>query len=145
MKQEEKILTAHEIDAAGHKLRPHLDRALSDVAPHIASRLAVARHGAVAKAAALQTAQQTATEVVAQGNALAMTDGGWRSRMVDWRFWATGLVVAALVATYGVNQYRESSSARDAADVELMILSDDVPVDALLDKGFNSYLREENK
>ncbi|MGL4231601.1 MAG: DUF3619 family protein [Casimicrobium sp.] len=142
MNNKEHILQDHEIDAAGSKLRPHLDRAADDVAPHVASRLAAARQMAVAKVAALET--KTATSVASQGGTLAIS-GGWKERATDWRFWATGLIIGAIIAAYGLNQYREASSLRDAAEVELMILGDDVPVDALLDKGFGSFLREENK
>jgi hypothetical protein len=144
MKKENELLQDHEIDAAGKRLRPLLDRAANEVSPTIATRLAKAREAAVAKVAALEA--QTATEVATQGNTLALSGGrgGWRERATDWRFWATGLVVAGLIAAYGANEYREAASAREAAEVELMILGDDVPVDALLDKGFKSFLREEN-
>jgi hypothetical protein len=141
--KKENILLDHEIDAVGKAVRPHLDRAEKNVTPQIAARLAQARAAAVAKVAALEA--QAATSVVSNGNTLALSHGGgWRDRMSDWRFWATGLVVAGLIAAYVGNEFRESANARDAADVELMILGDDVPVDALLDKGFKSFLREEN-
>jgi uncharacterized phage protein gp47/JayE len=142
MKKEEKILQDHEIATLAQKLRPHLDRAAEHVTPHIASRLAAARQAAVAAIARPET--QTASDVIANGTTLAMSGDGSRGRLTDWRFWATGLVVAALIATYVGNEWRESVDAREAADVELMILGDDLPVDALLDKGFKSFLREEN-
>jgi Protein of unknown function (DUF3619) len=143
MKKEEKILLDREIDAVGRTLRPHLDRAAQDISPHIAARLAKAREAAVAEVAARET--QAAETVIANGNTLALSSGGgWRDRLSDWRFWATGLVVAILVSVYGANEYQDAVNAREAAEIELMILGDDVPVDALLDKGFKSYLREEN-
>jgi Protein of unknown function (DUF3619) len=142
--KKEKILLDHDVDAAGNALRPHLDRAAQAVAPAIATRLAKAREAAVAKVTALEAKRQTASEVMVNGNTLAMSGGGWRERISDWRFWATGLAAAGLLAVYAGNEYRETINAREAADVELMILGDDVPVDALLDKGFKSFLREEN-
>lgn len=144
MKKEENILADHEIEAIGKTLRPHLDRAASELAPDIAARLAKAREAAVASVAAREV--KAAATVVANGNTLALSSGGgWRDRLGDWRFWATGLVVAAFAALYGANQYQEAANAREAAEIDLMILGDDVPVDALLDKGFKSFLREENK
>jgi hypothetical protein len=141
--KKEKVLLDHEVDAAGKALRPYLDRAEKHVSPQIAARLAQARAAAVAKVAALEA--QAATSVVSNGNTLALShDGGWRDRMSDWRFWATGLVVAGLIAAYVGNEFRESANAREAAEIDLIILGDDVPVDALLDKGFKSFLREEN-
>jgi Protein of unknown function (DUF3619) len=142
MKKEEKILQDHEIDAFAQKLRPQLDRAAENVAPQIAARLADARKLAVNKAESL--ARETAADVISNGTTLTLSNGNGRGRLGDWRFWATGLVVAALIVVYGGNEWRESMDAREAADVELMILGDDVPVDALLDRGFKSFLREEN-
>lgn len=143
MKREEKILLDHEIDAAGGAVRKQLNRAGTDVSPEIALRLAKAREAAVAKAAQLEA--QAAMSVVSNGRTLAVSEGGgWRNRLSDWRFWATGLVVAGIVAAYASSEYSEAVRAQDAAEIELMILGDDVPVDALLDKGFKSFLREEN-
>jgi Protein of unknown function (DUF3619) len=141
--KKEKVLLDHEVDAVAKALRPHLDRAEKHVSPQIAARLAKAREAAVAKVAALEA--QAASNVVANGSTLALNQGGgWRNRVADWRFWATGLVVAGLIAAYVGNEYRDGLNAREAAEIELMILGDDVPVDALLDKGFKSFLREEN-
>lgn len=145
MKKEQMHLPDHEVDHAGKRLRPFLDKAAADVSPSVSSNLAAARAAAVARAAALEAQRSTASATVANGTTLAMNGGGWRERISDWRFWATGVVVAGLVTSYAFTQYRESSVAREAAEVELMILGDDVPVDALLDKGFSSFLREENK
>ena len=137
MKNKETLLQDHEIAAVGKALRPYLDAAAQNIKPGIAYRLAEARRGAIA---ALDV--QSATGNVASGGALAMI-GGWRSRTTDWRFWATGLLVAGVLSTYGVQQWREIVTARDTADVDVMLLADDVPVDALLDKGFTHFLRED--
>lgn len=145
MNNEQKNLQDHEVDQVGKRLRPFLNKAEADVAPHVASKLAAARKSAVDRAAQLEAERAAAQGIVANGNTLALSGGGWRERVTDWRFWATGLVVGAAIASYAVNQYRESNVVREAAEVELMILGDDVPVDALLDKGFSNYLREENK
>jgi Protein of unknown function (DUF3619) len=142
MKKEEKILQDHEIGAIAQKLRPHLDRTVDRIEPRIVSRLAAARQAAIASIAARET--QTASDVIANGTTATMPGGNDRSRLGDWRFWATGLLLAALIATYFGNEWREVADAREAAELELMILGDDVPVDALLDKGFKSFLREEN-
>jgi hypothetical protein len=146
MKNNEKILLDHEIDAAGAAVRNQLNKVVDDVSDPVAARLAKAREAAVAKVA--QQEALAASTVLSNGNTLALSqggkNGGWRDRLSDWRFWATGLLVGAVIAVYAGNEYNESAQARDAAEIELMILGDDVPVDALLDKGFKSYLREEN-
>lgn len=137
MKKEDSLLPDHEIAAVGKALRPYLDAAAQNIKPGIAYRLAEARRGAIA---ALDP--QTASSAFNDGGALTLA-GGFRRRVTDVRFWATGLVVAGLLSTYGYHQWQEILTARDTADVDVMLLADDVPVDALLDKGFTHFLRED--
>lgn len=137
MKKEQNLLSDHELNRVGKALRPYLDAGAQDIKPGIAYRLAEARRAAVASLDA-----QTASSTSASGSTLVVA-GGWRTRISDWRFWATGLVVAGVLSTYGFQQWNDFVSARDAADVDVMLLADDVPVDALLDKGFSHFLRED--
>lgn len=140
MKKEQNLLPDlpdFEMDRVGKALRPYLDAAAQNIKPGIAYRLAEARRTAIASLDA-----ETASNTVASGSALAMT-GGMGRRMTDWRFWSIGLIVAALLSTYGYQQWDEMTTARDTADVDVMLLADDVPVDALLDKGFSHFLRDD--
>ena len=130
-------LSDNEIDRVGKSLRPYLDASAQNIKPGIAYRLAEARRAAIAS-----LDPQTASNTVANGSALAMA-GGMGQRVTDWRFWGTGLIVAALLSTYGYQQWDEMKTARDTADVDVMLLADDVPVDALLDKGFSHFLRDD--
>ena len=130
-------LSDNEIDRVGKSLRPYLDASAQNIKPGIAYRLAEARRAAIAS-----LDPQTASHTVANGSALAMA-GGMGHRVTDWRFWGTGLIVAALLSTYGYQQWDEMTTARDTADVDVMLLADDVPVDALLDKGFSHFLRDD--
>ena len=129
-----------EIDRVAKALRPYLDAGAQDIKPGIAYRLAEARRAAVAS---LDT--QTASSTSANGGTLAMAgaSGPRGGRVTDWRFWATGLVVAALLSSYSYQQWNEIATARDTADVDVMLLADDVPMDALLDKGFSHFLRDD--
>ena len=138
MKKEQILLSDHELDRVGRALRPYLDASAQNIKPGIAYRLAEARRSAIASLDA-----ETAASAVASGSTLAMA-GGMRSRITDWRFWGTGLLVAGVLATYGAQQWNEMVLARDTADVDVMLLADDVPVDALLDKGFSHFLREDH-
>ncbi len=137
MKKEQTPLSDHELDRVGKALRPYLDAGTENIKPGIAYRLAEARRAAVAS---MDT--QTASSASVSGGAMVLA-GGWRSRVTDWRFWGTGLLVAGVIAMYGFQQWSEDNAARDAADVDVMLLADDVPVDALLDKGFSHYLRDD--
>ena len=133
-------LSDNEIDRVGEALRPYLDAAAQDIKPGIAYRLAEARRAAVASLDA-----QPASSTSANGATLAMASasGPRGGRITDWRFWVTGLVVAALLSGYSYQQWNEMVTARDTADVDVMLLADDVPMDALLDKGFSHFLRDD--
>lgn len=133
-----KNLPDHEVNAIGKALRPHLDASIDQMKPGIVHRLAEARRSAVASLDA-----ETATAANVNGGTVAMS-GGSQSRLSDWRFWATGVVITTAIALFSYSQWSDYSAAREQADVDMMILGDDVPVDALLDKGFNHFLREEN-
>ena len=137
MKKEQILLSEHELNRVGKALRPYLDASAQNIKPGVAYRLAEARRAAVASMDA-----QTASSISASGSTLALA-GGWRTRVSDWRFWATGLIVAGVLSTYGFQQWNDFVTARDTADVDVMLLADDVPVDALLDKGFSHFLRED--
>lgn len=126
-----------ELDRVGKALRPYLDASAQNIKPGIAYRLAEARRAAIASLDV-----QNASHTIAGDGTLAMV-GGTRGRVTDWRFWATGLAVAAALSTYSYQQWSEMSLARDTADVDVMLLGDDVPVDALLDKGFSHFLRDD--
>ena len=130
-------LSDNEIDRVGKSLRPYLDASAQNIKPGIAYRLAEARRAAVASLNA-----QTASSTTANGGTLAVA-GPRSGRVTDWRFWATGLVVAALLSSYSYQQWNEIVTARDTADVDVMLLADDVPMDALLDKGFSHFLRDD--
>ena len=137
MKKEHTLLSDFELDRVGKAMRPYLDASAQNIKPGIAYRLAEARRTAVASLDA-----ETATNAVSSGSALAMA-GGIGRRITDWRFWGAGLIVAALLSTYGYQQWDEMVTARNTADVDVMLLADDVPVDALLDKGFSHFLRDD--
>ncbi|MBL8309692.1 MAG: DUF3619 family protein [Burkholderiales bacterium] len=137
MKKEEILLSEHELDRVGKALRPYLDASAQNIKPGVAYRLAEARRAAIASLDA-----QAASSTGVSGGTLALA-GGWRTRVNDWRFWATGLFVAGAIAVYGYQQWSDNQAARDAADVDVMLLADDVPVDALLDKGFSHFLKED--
>ncbi len=137
MNKENNLLPDFELDRVGKALRPYLDASAQNIKPGIAYRLAEARRAAIASLDA-----QTASNTVVSGSSLAMA-GGMGHRVTDWRFWGTGLIVAALLSMYGYQQWDEMTTARDTADVDVMLLADDVPVDALLDKGFSHFLRDD--
>jgi|GEM_PF-1394586 len=138
------LLPDHEIDRTAAALRPHLNAAIDRIDDDVKRRLAAARARAVAARAERETKPVIAPVAVGNGQWALPGDVGrdLRGRLSDWRFWATGLVVGLLIALYGAHLWRDHVASRDAVDVDLMILGDDVPVDALLDRGFSHFVRE---
>ncbi len=126
-----------EVERLGQAIRHVLKAHESRVDEIVAARLAAARHRAVA-AARPQVGDMTALST-GQGGRLALV-GGWRARLLDWKFWAMGLALAVLLVA---TQPLWRSPAHEPKDVDLFILADDVPVDALLDRGFSLFIQQD--
>lgn len=141
MKKNPTPLADHEIDRAGASVCSILDASLDRMNDTVAARLSAARHRAIA---ARQAVKATTTAVATGDGTAALT--GWgadlRRRVSDWRFWAVGLAVSVLLATYGTRLWQEQVTPPDVLDVDILILGDDVPVDALLDRGFSHFVQE---
>jgi hypothetical protein len=126
-----------EVERLGQAIRGVLQAQESHVDAVVTARLAAARRRAVA--AAGRPAVQTAAITADAGGRLALV-GGWRSRLLDWRFWAVGLAVAVLLVA---TQPLWRGPVYEPKDVDLFILADDVPVDALLDRGFSLFIQQD--
>lgn len=138
--------------------------------PHdITERLRVAREQAVRAALRPQVAVATASQLAparqAAGLSLAGTGGqatlsGWgagesprdpaRGRRLDdgplswgWRL-ASALPAVALVAgLWGIQSWYRSEKVQAATEVDMALLTDDLPPAAYADPGFEEYLRTE--
>lgn len=118
----------------------------ADQVPHdIAERLRVARDQAVARAAALRrkapqastAAEPLVVSVSAGGVALLGQTAPW------WQRAASLLPLLLLVCGFLlIEQQAELEQVHAAAEVDAMILADDLPPDAYSDPGFAQFLRE---
>jgi hypothetical protein len=120
----------------------------ADQVPHdISERLRVARDQAVAragevrrKAAQTRTAPSVTTVGVdAQGAAILGQTAPWWQRVAS--------VLPLLVLICGlvlIQQQSEHEQVHAAAEVDAMLLADDLPPDAYTDPGFAQFLREPN-
>ncbi|HEX8739552.1 MAG TPA: DUF3619 family protein [Casimicrobiaceae bacterium] len=126
-------MTDRDADFA-RKLTPYLDRGVDALRPGTAYRLQEARAAALAR--------------LGDDAPAGRSRDGERERPFQRRGWAIATrwaAVALLVIGTGVGwqQWRRTQltdQAHDYADLDTQILSSDLPIDALLDRGFQNWL-----
>jgi len=106
-----------------------------DAGAHIAERLRAAREQALARrklerSPALAWARSTAAGVIGGFGGLA----GFSVRLLL----PTALLVAGLIAIYSAQQ---AQRAADIEELDALLLTDDLPIDAYLDRGFETWLK----
>ncbi|MDB5732633.1 MAG: hypothetical protein JWQ03_2528 [Variovorax sp.] len=104
--------------------------------PHdLGERLRVARMQAVARRKTVPV-MRTAPVVVASGGAAATLGGGW------WGRAGAALSLVALVAgLMTISTLQDNNHAREAAEVDSALLTDDLPPAAFTDPGFAQFLK----
>lgn len=113
--------------------------------PHdISERLRVAREQAVARArdARRAVAAQPAAVVVAGSSRGSLVLGGFGEGPAWWQRVASVLPLAVLVAGLMMIQQRVlNEQVEAAAEIDAVLLADDLPPDAYSDPGFAEYLK----
>lgn len=117
-----------------YKVRHALNENLEHLPPATADRLAAARKLAVSrkKANPLRVAQRALA-----GNASSLLSFDWLGRMGV----AVPLIVM-VVGLAGIYQYQEEQRIAEVAELDAGVLSDELPLTAYLDQGFNAYVDE---
>ncbi len=134
-------MTNHD-DKFAKKLTAYLDRGTADLKAGTAYRLQKAR------AAAMARLTEAATGGVPQSRlapALAGAGGsgssGGRSLWTNARLW---LGIAIIVAAgFGYQQWQVYQQTSEIEELDVQILSSDLPIDAYLDQGFRNWLAHE--
>ena len=113
----------------------------NDELPHdISERLRAARVQAVEKRKWVLS--QTAADVYAQGHSGTLTLGHGAFRSNWWsRLGATGLLLTLVLGLMTISVIQEESGARELADIDAAILTDDLPPAAYVDPGFVQFLK----
>ena len=114
------------------KVVHHLDRSAAALKPGTVYRLQQARAAALSSVGAHAAAWEAVTT-----HGPAGWFGGGRATAVRW------LAVALAGATLGLGyqQWHTVQQVREFEDVDLHLLSSDLPIDAYLDRGFQNWLR----
>jgi hypothetical protein len=125
-----------------YKIRHALDERTTDFSPKIEQRLASSRDIALSrKKPESQTVwiTQLATSSKSSFN-MGGNDFTWLKRMSL----ALPFVIVAF-GLAGIYQYEKHQQIVEAAYIDAEVLSDELPVSAYLDKGFNVYLNKKNE
>lgn len=127
------------LDRQGLRLAAYLSLSQADVTHDISERLRVARNLALA----VRKPARTAAAVALGGDAASLTWQGddpmsWWDRI--------GSVIPLLALVGGllfINAFQNDDRARELAEVDVALLTDDLPVAAFADPGFLQYLKTE--
>ncbi|WJF91608.1 DUF3619 family protein [Paraburkholderia bonniea] len=124
------------------QLRRALDESAANLAPATLSRLAAARHLAVAQK------KPDALRAPSYAPVLAGTGGlldAPRHRISPLRRLALVWPLAALLLSLaGIAYWEDLRHTSEVADIDAAMLNDDLPLKAYLDHGFNAYLARRN-
>ncbi|OGA22480.1 MAG: hypothetical protein A3I02_03290 [Betaproteobacteria bacterium RIFCSPLOWO2_02_FULL_67_26] len=110
-----------------------LDRGVDHLEPAVRERLAAARASAVAR---YRDRPETLPGLAWAGQAAA--------RLSEIRFynaWGLIAVAAMVLALAGIVYWRSNGPASDFAEVDMGLLTDELPLNAYVDKGFDSWLK----
>lgn len=120
-----------------YKVRHALNERLDHLSVGVTDRLAQARHAAVKR-----KRKDSPLKVLVRQNAFAGNVGAFFNDRLEW-FRRMGISLPALVLVcglMGLYQYEEQRQIRETADIDVAVLSDELPPSAYADAGFKAYL-----
>lgn len=119
-----------------YKVRHALNDNLEHLPQATVDRLAASRKLAVSRKKANASPLRAARRALA-GNASSLLSFDWLGRM--------GVAVPLMVMVVGlagIYQYQEEQRMAEVAELDAGVLSDELPLTAYLDQGFNAYVDE---
>ncbi|MDR3479884.1 MAG: DUF3619 family protein [Burkholderiaceae bacterium] len=123
----------------GYKVRHALNEGLDTLPSSTAERLASAR-----KAALSRKKSDAPLRVLVRKNVLAGQVGNFFSEPFSWlgRLGLAIPVVVLVIGLVGIIQYEQQQRITETADIDAAMLTDDLPLTAYADHGFNAYLEK---
>ncbi|MBK6393792.1 MAG: DUF3619 family protein [Betaproteobacteria bacterium] len=125
-------MTANDKEIAG-KITAYLDAGTKELKSGTAYRLQQARAAALAR---LQGPMRSPEAALAGAGG---TLGGTRPFYAQVRFWIGVALIAA--AGFGWQQWQAYQAINEAEEIDAMLLSSELPIDAYLDRGFQAWLK----
>ena len=125
----------HDQEEFARKITAYLDRGTADLRAGTVYRLQQARAKALARLSAqpVGAAESRLARVFAGGG----TGGGGRVRRGAWLGFGVLLIAAA---GFGYQQWLLYQQTREIAEIDVEILTSDLPIDAYVDRGFQTWL-----
>jgi hypothetical protein len=120
-----------------YKVRHALNENLDNLPAPTAQRLASARNVALSR-----QKKESRLRVFIPQQLFAGPAGSFFSERFSWLS-RMGLVIPLVVLAFGLTsiyQYEQQRRISDTADIDAEVLSDELPLSAYLDHGFNAYL-----
>lgn len=120
-----------------YKVRHALNEQIDNLPAITTERLAAARNIALSSKKA-----EGPLRALAQQTSFAGSISGLINDRLSW-FARMGMVIPIVVAAAGIFVIYQSETQQrisDVAEIDAMVLADELPLNAYLDKGFNGYL-----
>jgi hypothetical protein len=126
-------------DSLGRNIATRLSAATDDLPHDISERLKAARMQALAKRKVVKLQQATSNAVIGNGSATLGLGGGFSG----FKAWFASVIplVALVGGLLAIAVLEEDNRAQELADVDVELLTDDLPPAAYTDPGFAQYLR----
>jgi len=120
-----------------YRVRHALNEKLDDLPAATTDRLAAARQAAMSRKKA-----HVEVRVTSLATATAGGRGGFMADPFGWigRFSVALPLVLLVGGMVGVYQFEQQQSIAELAELDAAVLSDELPLSAYLDHGFNAYL-----
>jgi len=125
----------------GLKLAAQLNLGATELPYDISERLRAARERAVAQRK-VETVRH-APIWVSQGGTAALGWGGEESMGLFGRLSAILAMVVLVIGLMGISDFQSDERARELADVDVALLTDELPPQAFADPGFIQFLQKD--
>ena len=127
-------------DRFGLKTASYLSSGAADLPYDISERLRAARAQAISQRKIAKT--ETSGNVVNAGSAAALTWGSSDDGLNWWSRIASVLpLIALVVGLLVINSIQDDNRAQELAEVDVALLTDELPPDAFADPGFVQFLK----
>ncbi|ABE44238.1 DUF3619 family protein [Polaromonas sp. JS666] len=127
-------------DRFGLKIASYLSSGAADLPYDISERLRAARAQAIFQRKIAKT--ETAGNVVNAGGAATLTWGSSDDGLNWWSRIASVLpLIALVVGLLVINSIQDDNRAQELAEVDVALLTDELPPDAFADPGFVQFLK----
>ena len=121
------------------KITAYLDHGAASLRAGTAYRLQQARARALARLDPAY-AHAPVSEPALAGNGVARRSRPWVNTPLRW----LGIVLIVGAAVFGWQQWRAFQQVQDIQDLDMQILTSDLPIDAYLDRGFLNWLKADS-